>query len=312
MKKSIAVLFLVLFLAPAISFAAFDTSLKYGSRGDAVTELQDFLSDQGNYSGKVDGKFGFGTLKAVRAFQSANGLSVDGYFGIASRAKANDILSVLLDQSNAAEQQETGNVNMALDMNGCSATANYSVTTGRPCNGATQPVANLIEGCLGLSGYSMTSGKKCDGTVETKLDTINSTLGSIVNNTLPPPPVVTPPTPTPIPVPAPIPVPKPDPLVFTQRPKIVFSGDSLARMTWETNRPSRIVMGPVIQNPADPTGKDWTTAYGDITFQSCGKYGISKYIDTTCKIQAKDDSGMIAEVNVTVFGDSIDISTLQL
>lgn len=109
MKKAIVILsFIALFVFPTLSLASFDVSLKYGSKGDLVIELQDFLTDQGLYTGKLDGRYGFGTLKAVKAFQTANDLKVDGYFGKGSRAKANEILLNLLNGSNISEKEETG------------------------------------------------------------------------------------------------------------------------------------------------------------------------------------------------------------
>lgn len=86
--------------------ASFDISLKYGSRGDAVEQLQDFLTDQGFYTGKIDGKFGLGTLRSVKAFQKANGLAPDGFFGKASRAKATSILADILKSSQDAEKAD--------------------------------------------------------------------------------------------------------------------------------------------------------------------------------------------------------------
>lgn len=110
MKISLYLVLILGILFPSISSASFDTSLKYGSRGDAVAELQDFLQDQGQYTGKVDGKFGLGTLKAVKAWQSSNELAIDGYFGKGSRAKANEILLVLLKDSNTTEIAEEGTI----------------------------------------------------------------------------------------------------------------------------------------------------------------------------------------------------------
>lgn len=110
MKKTIFYGLLLTLLLPSLTWASFDVSLKYGSKGDAVSELQDFLTDQNVYAGKVDGKFGLGTLKAVKAFQGANNLSVDGYFGKASRATAQTLLAADLKTSDDAEQAETGTV----------------------------------------------------------------------------------------------------------------------------------------------------------------------------------------------------------
>lgn len=110
MKKFINIGILCALLFPMVSLAYFDTSLKYGSRGEAVSELQDFLQDQDFLIGKVDGKYGLGTVKAVKAFQTANGLFADGYFGKGSRAKASSLLAVILKDSDATELAETGAV----------------------------------------------------------------------------------------------------------------------------------------------------------------------------------------------------------
>lgn len=59
--------------------------LKNGSKGAAVTELQTTLNKLGFDCGKVDGIFGSKTEAAVRAFQTANGLTVDGKVGEATQ-----------------------------------------------------------------------------------------------------------------------------------------------------------------------------------------------------------------------------------
>jgi peptidoglycan hydrolase-like protein with peptidoglycan-binding domain len=116
MKKILLSVFALSIIMPVLAFASFDISLKYGSRGDAVMELQDFLTDQSFLTGKIDGRFGFGTLKAVKSWQSANGLISDGYFGKGSRAKANNILADLLKDSDATEQAETGNISQPIEL----------------------------------------------------------------------------------------------------------------------------------------------------------------------------------------------------
>lgn len=52
-----------------------------GDKGSDVKKLQQALEAQGLYSGKVDGVFGEGTEKAVKAFQKKHGLSQDGIAG---------------------------------------------------------------------------------------------------------------------------------------------------------------------------------------------------------------------------------------
>lgn len=54
---------------------------KLGSRGDEVLRLQERLTELGHYRGPHDGDFGGGTDGAVRAFQRAEGLEVDGKVG---------------------------------------------------------------------------------------------------------------------------------------------------------------------------------------------------------------------------------------
>ena len=67
--------------ASASASATAITSLRLGDTGNRVSSLQQQLKNLGYYTGSVDGTFGEGTEKAVRAFQSRNGLSVDGIAG---------------------------------------------------------------------------------------------------------------------------------------------------------------------------------------------------------------------------------------
>jgi peptidoglycan hydrolase-like protein with peptidoglycan-binding domain len=66
----------------------FNTDLKYGSKGQAVLDLQNFLQNQGVLTVKPNGYFGPNTLKAVRSFQLTNELPTTGFFGPLSRAIA--------------------------------------------------------------------------------------------------------------------------------------------------------------------------------------------------------------------------------
>ena len=54
---------------------------KKGMSGATVSEIQTRLKNWGYYNGAVDGIYGSATEKAVRYFQSKNGLSVDGQVG---------------------------------------------------------------------------------------------------------------------------------------------------------------------------------------------------------------------------------------
>ena len=61
-------------------------TLKRGSQGEDVRELQEILNARGFDCGKVDGVFGKATESAVKAFQKSNGLTVDGIVGRATWA----------------------------------------------------------------------------------------------------------------------------------------------------------------------------------------------------------------------------------
>lgn len=55
--------------------------IKNGAKGELVSNVQDGLNYLGYKCGKVDGMFGDATENAVKAFQKANGLAVDGVMG---------------------------------------------------------------------------------------------------------------------------------------------------------------------------------------------------------------------------------------
>lgn len=64
-------------------------TLKKGSKGDSVKNLQKFLNwYHATWSLKVDGDFGEATASAVRGFQLVEGLETDGVYGKNSYAKA--------------------------------------------------------------------------------------------------------------------------------------------------------------------------------------------------------------------------------
>ncbi len=54
---------------------------RMGSVGNEVTSIQNALKSRGYYTGAVDGIFGSKTLAAVKNFQKAQGLTVDGIAG---------------------------------------------------------------------------------------------------------------------------------------------------------------------------------------------------------------------------------------
>jgi len=82
-KNKIFIISIVLvILFDVIIFINFsDATSRYGSRGNEVTAIQTKLKRWGYYNGSIDGVFGSNTEKAVKLFQSKNGLVVDGIAG---------------------------------------------------------------------------------------------------------------------------------------------------------------------------------------------------------------------------------------
>ena len=78
---ALAVLLSVSMVLVALVPAAEAASYKKGSSGAVVTQIQTKLKSWGYYTGTVDGIYGSGTERAVRAFQQKNGLTVDGKAG---------------------------------------------------------------------------------------------------------------------------------------------------------------------------------------------------------------------------------------
>lgn len=73
----------VLFSDSAVAWHATTTytKLRRGDTGARVTQLQNALAAAGYYTGNITGYYNYGTYVAVMAFQTANGLKVDGIAG---------------------------------------------------------------------------------------------------------------------------------------------------------------------------------------------------------------------------------------
>lgn len=66
---------------PAPTYTIPESTVRSGSSGDDAKLVQSRLKELGYYTGKVDGKFGSGSVKALEAFQETNGLEADGHCG---------------------------------------------------------------------------------------------------------------------------------------------------------------------------------------------------------------------------------------
>ena len=66
---------------PAPTMKIPSTTVKRGSKGEDAKLVQQRLQDLGYYTGKVDGKFGSASVKALKKFQKKSGLKADGVAG---------------------------------------------------------------------------------------------------------------------------------------------------------------------------------------------------------------------------------------
>ena len=80
MNKMVKILIIALTISCLLCMSVAALS-KMGSVGNEVTAIQNALKKQGYYTGAVDGIFGSKTLAAVKNFQKAKGLTVDGIAG---------------------------------------------------------------------------------------------------------------------------------------------------------------------------------------------------------------------------------------
>ncbi len=153
MKKYI-IISLLLFL-PLIFKASFDTNLKYGNKGEAVKEVQEFLTDQGYYSGPITGNFFSLTLKGVKNFQEAKKLKVTGVWGQNERTSANQVAE--LDSSNTVALDTPTNSFHFMDWPGSAAPPTIPTPALLPI-----PLADV---CLNIQGSQtyVPSGMVADG-----------------------------------------------------------------------------------------------------------------------------------------------------
>lgn len=119
-------------------------SLKRGSSGDKVTQLQQKLKNWGYYSGSVDGIFGSATEAAVKKFQKKNGLTADGIVGKATAEKLGLRLS-------GGQSAASGDVDLI-------ARAVYGEARGEPYEGQVAVAAVILNRVSSASFPNTVSG----------------------------------------------------------------------------------------------------------------------------------------------------------
>lgn len=104
--KKIVLLALAL---PSIAFGAtFSHNLSYGTTATDVSQLQQFLADEGLYNGPITATFGPLTETALIAFQKQEGITpATGFFGSITRADASTILAAHPDWTTTLSNNNT-------------------------------------------------------------------------------------------------------------------------------------------------------------------------------------------------------------
>ena len=94
MKKLYTIALVALFVPSVVFGATLNRNLSYGMTGTDVSQLQQFLTDEGLYNAPVTAYFGSMTRSAVIAFQQQEGITpAIGYVGALTKADINSILS---------------------------------------------------------------------------------------------------------------------------------------------------------------------------------------------------------------------------
>ena len=117
--------------APSVTATPSSTSsgsstLKMGSTGSDVKRLQQRLKDLGYLTGSADGDFGAATEQAVRDFQAANGLSVDGKAGTRTIEKLYSSSAKKKTSSSSSSSSSSGSSSSS-----SSSSASSSYTNGK-------------------------------------------------------------------------------------------------------------------------------------------------------------------------------------
>lgn len=153
---ALVVVMLLVAVGPALQEAhSFgNTTLKVGSRGDDVYELQGRLKFLGYYTGAVDGKFGWQTYWAVRNFQWKFGMTVDGIVGPQTKSRlvrATKAWTGGADKGNVRNEAATPPVNLRAASHGYSeaeirmmAHAVFGEARGEPYEGQVAVVGVIL------------------------------------------------------------------------------------------------------------------------------------------------------------------------
>ena len=141
--------------AASVSGPIGSTTLSRGDSGFAVRVLQGDLSQFGDYSGAVDGRFGPATAAALQKFQGAHGLSASGVMDAATFQAIKVALGLGGSTGGA-----TGHSRRSTGTTGGSTSPSTGGTTGGSTGGATQTFRQ------GTASPTITGGLQVGGKID--------------------------------------------------------------------------------------------------------------------------------------------------
>lgn len=137
---------------PALTPNTRYAKLAFGDSGNNVKKLQNKLIDLGYMpKGSADGQFGYQTLNAVKAFQKANSLSVDGVAGPATLTNLyeNPNVIAVVEATVVPTASPTPSLPPLATPNGSAGTANEA---GLPLVPTSSAVLTKLDGAYIISG----------------------------------------------------------------------------------------------------------------------------------------------------------------
>ena len=108
-KRIVRVLSMALALMMLMMSTGLAEILRRGATGEEVVRLQQALTATGHYTGEIDGSYGQGTERAVKAFQDSVGLIADGKAGAATQYQLLLLTGIKVsDLANASDASGNG------------------------------------------------------------------------------------------------------------------------------------------------------------------------------------------------------------